>query len=64
MRGPLGLDGARRHVRTVVAVTTALRPPASLSGGEGRPGIDRPDAVGRSPLSRSPIVSAHQDRTP
>ncbi|MFF7550659.1 hypothetical protein ACFZCU_44670 [Streptomyces canus] len=60
----LGLDGARGHVRTVVAMAAGLRLPAFLSGGEGRPGFERPDAVGRSPLSRSPIASARQDRTP
>ncbi|WP_406129524.1 hypothetical protein OHQ89_48575 [Streptomyces canus] len=52
------------HVGTVVAMTAALRLPASLSRGQGRPGIDRPDAVGRSPLPRSPIASPRQDRTP
>ncbi|MFJ8780426.1 MULTISPECIES: hypothetical protein [unclassified Streptomyces] len=52
------------HVRTVVAMTAALRLPTSLSGGDGRAGIDRPDAVGRSPLPRLPLASAGQDRTP
>lgn len=52
------------HVRTVVAMAASLRLPTSLSGGEGRPGVDRPDAVGPSTLPRSPHGSARQDRTP
>jgi hypothetical protein len=52
------------HVRTVVAMAAALRLPTSLPGGENRPGADRPDAVGRSPLPRSPLGTARQDRTP
>ncbi|MFI6441254.1 hypothetical protein [Streptomyces sp. NPDC050759] len=52
------------HVRTVVALTAALRLPTSLSGAEDRPGIDRPDVVRQSPPPRSPIASAPHDRTP
>ncbi|MFL5995345.1 MAG: hypothetical protein ACJ736_13720 [Streptomyces sp.] len=52
------------HVRTVVAMTAALRLPMSPSDGAGGAGIDRPEAVGRSPLPRSPLDSARQDRTP
>ncbi|MFK4106274.1 hypothetical protein ACI2L1_40720 [Streptomyces sp. NPDC019531] len=51
------------HVRTVVAITAALRLPASLLGEES-PGPDRPDTVGHSRLPQPPTAPERQERTP
>lgn len=58
------------HVRTVVAVTTGLRLPASPPGreggpgAEGGPGTDRPDAVDRPQLPLDATAPERQERTP
>lgn len=53
------------HVRTLVAITAALRLPGLQYGGEGRPGTDRPDPVGRTRLPvEPPVPEKPQERTP
>ncbi|MFF1308422.1 hypothetical protein [Streptomyces sp. NPDC058307] len=51
------------HVRTVVAMTAALRLPGLRYGGGGRSGTDRPDRVvhPRLPLDRT--APERQERT-
>jgi hypothetical protein len=52
------------HVRTVVALTAALRLPGLLYGAEGRPGTDLPDPAEHPPLPLDPTAPERQERTP
>jgi hypothetical protein len=51
------------HVRTVVALTAAMRLPALPYGTEDRPGTDRPDVVGHPRLPLNPADPERQERT-
>ncbi|WP_086723933.1 hypothetical protein [Streptomyces sp. NRRL B-24085] len=51
------------HVRTVVAITAALRLPG-LTFGEDRPGPDRPASEGHPGLPLRPAAPERQERTP
>lgn len=52
------------HVRTVVAVTAALRMPELPYGGEGRPGADRPGGAGQRRQPLGTTAPDRQERTP